>query len=193
MGLIEKNIEDYWNVEVECSYSRNFAGREACYECGARKRVERSPSFRRRDRKSQESRGHGHRPRSFVEVLKAEASKFVPAMAAASTTVQGVMYGPAMRMLGSSSNAAELNALMFAVRGVGRRRLWPCSWRSLVCLGWTLPSSATTSTLWGSCSSRLSVCWGHLRADGAAVELGCEESVRSEVYARACPHRICGQ
>ena len=41
----------------------------------------------RRDRKSQESRGHGHRPRSFVEVLKAEASKFVPAMAAVSTTI----------------------------------------------------------------------------------------------------------
>ena len=72
----------------ECSYSRNFVGREACYKCGARKRVERSPSPRRRDRKSQESRGHGHRPRSFVEVLKAEASKFVPAMTAASTTVQ---------------------------------------------------------------------------------------------------------
>ena len=71
----------------ECSDSRNFASREACYKCGAR-RVEPSTSPRRRDRKSQESRSHGRRPRSFVEVLKAEASKFVPAMAAASTTVQ---------------------------------------------------------------------------------------------------------
>ena len=33
-------------LRQDCLYSRNFAGREACYRCGAQRRAERSPSSR---------------------------------------------------------------------------------------------------------------------------------------------------
>ena len=69
-----------WSRLVVCGPAQSVLTRaillaERCATNVVLGRVERSPSPRRRDKKSQESRGHGHRPRSFVEVLKAEGSK----------------------------------------------------------------------------------------------------------------------
>ena len=53
----------------ECSYLRNFAGREACYKCGGSEESGEAAFSQERQKRPQESRGHCHRPVSFAEVL----------------------------------------------------------------------------------------------------------------------------
>ena len=101
--------------------SRNFAGREACFRCGARRKEDRLPSPRRK-----KACGHG-RPATFVEVLKAEASRVAPATMHGAVACAATLDAPVAMDTSEQQEGIRqrLNELSKTIQARGRRK--PCA------------------------------------------------------------------